>query len=88
VLGQAAKGVGRAYVFAHRIEELAGRNAVSVSRILARVIAHEIGHLLLPVGHSRRGIMCENLDLRFMADGRFTPQQSASIQAAATVSTN
>ncbi len=84
VLGQAAKIPGRAYIFTHRVHELAGRYGLSVSRVLARVIAHEMGHLLLPVnGHSATGIMCENLDLRSRLDARFTPQQSALIQQAA-----
>jgi hypothetical protein len=87
VLGQAAKVVGRAYVFTHRVQDLAQRNALAVGRVLARVIAHEMGHLLLPVhGHSATGIMCENLDLRKKVDARFTPEQSASIQDAAAVS--
>ena len=89
VLGQAAKVVGRAYIFMHRVQELAERNALAVGRVLARVIAHEMGHLLLPVyGHSATGIMCENLDLRMKVDARFTPEQSASIQATAAASAN
>ena len=84
VLGQAARVVGRAYIYTHRVRELAGRGGVALPRVLARVIAHETGHLLLPAyGHSTRGIMCENLDLRSRVDSRFTPDQAASIQAAA-----
>jgi hypothetical protein len=85
VLGQAARAAGRAYIFTHRVQELAGRHNLGLARVLARVIAHETGHLLLPIGHSTRGIMCESLDLRSRLDGRFTPEQSASIQALATV---
>jgi hypothetical protein len=88
VLGQAAKVAGRAYVFTHRVAELA-RHDLGIARVLARVIAHETAHLLLPVnGHSAKGIMCENLDPRSRIDARFTPQQSALIQQAAVVSAN
>jgi hypothetical protein len=89
VLGQAARVAGRAYIFTHRVEELAGRHDLEIGRVLARIIAHETGHLLLPVnGHTATGIMCERLDLRSKVDGRFTSEQSALIRRAVAVSAN
>ena len=46
------------YVFFGRVERFARAQRVLSSTMLAHVIAHEIGHLLLPKGwHSDRGIM-------------------------------
>jgi hypothetical protein len=55
-------GTGRtgtmAYIFYHRVEELAATGDVSASQILGHAIAHEIGHLLLNTPrHSDVGIM-------------------------------
>ena len=81
VLGQAAKLCGRAYIFSHRIDALAARNQHSVSDLLGRVLAHEVGHLLLPENsHSGTGIMAAALDLNPSAVLRFTPEQTAAIR--------
>jgi hypothetical protein len=46
------------YVFSGRVEYFARVERVSNGTMLAHVIAHEIGHLLLPKGwHSQRGLM-------------------------------
>jgi hypothetical protein len=64
VLGRAARSTGRAYVFAQRIVETALLNGRSAELMLGRVMAHEIGHLLLPEGsHSRKGIMRAHVGL-------------------------
>jgi hypothetical protein len=84
VLGQAARTPGRAYIFTPRVEDLARRYEREMAGVLARIIAHEIGHLLLPANsHSTKGIMCESLDLRTKLEPRFTAKQSISIQEAA-----
>ena len=83
VLGQAARVPGRAYIFTHRVAELAKWYDLDDARLLARVIAHEIGHLLLPAhSHSARGIMCETLDMSGKVEPRFTKEQSTSLQEA------
>jgi hypothetical protein len=52
-----------AYVFFHRVEQAARKSertarAISQPALLAHVVAHEIGHLLLgPNSHSGRGVM-------------------------------
>ena len=85
VLGQAAKDCGRAYIFSHRIAALAARNERPVGDLLGRVIAHEIGHLLLPEkSHSAIGIMSSSLDLRAAALPAFTSEQTAAIRLRVT----
>ena len=51
--------------------------------MLGNVIAHEIGHLYLPEGHSIGGIMRERLDLELVPQGGlgFNPAQAKSIRA-------
>ena len=47
-----------AYAFYHRVRVLAHRYDVSTELVLACAIAHELGHLLLPLrGHSAVGLM-------------------------------
>jgi hypothetical protein len=83
VLGQAAKVCGRAYIFSHRIDALAKRNQRYVGDLLGRVLAHEVGHLLLPENsHSATGIMAATIDLNPSGVVAFTPQQTAAIRQA------
>jgi hypothetical protein len=49
--------------------------------VLGRVLAHEVGHLLLPVGHSKTGIMRATVDLTITPQ-RFTPEQIRLIRRA------
>lgn len=56
VFGQANAPSGRAYIFCDRIATMAGTTPFST--VLGDVIAHELGHLLLPPNsHSHTGIM-------------------------------
>jgi hypothetical protein len=85
VLGSAypnEKGTGYfAYVFYDRIQEIAQRRRLGHA-LLADVMAHEIGHLLLgSTSHSASGIMCAHWnyeELRYVAEGTmsFIPAQS------------
>ncbi len=85
VLGTAypdEKGAGYfAYVFYDRIQELAQRRGLGYA-LLADVMAHEIGHLLLgSTSHSAGGIMCAHWnyeELRNVSEGAmaFVPAQS------------
>ncbi len=64
VMGQAAMSVDRAYVFYDRIIDAAVTMKRFPGNFLGDVIAHEIGHLLLPgTRHSERGIMRANVPL-------------------------
>jgi len=90
-LGLAMRGdnySGRlAYVFYDRVQPLAKKHQIKVASLLGVVIAHEIGHLLLPYGsHSPNGLMRGEWDDRqlLLAGARllrFTPQQAELIRA-------
>jgi hypothetical protein len=84
----AERGCGRiAYVFFERVEQLTRKSEKDVAVVLAHVIAHELGHLLLPPSsHSRVGIMrasWSGSDLADAARGRllFTSAQAAQMRA-------
>jgi hypothetical protein len=85
-----------AYVFYDRVESIAraylgrglflGNHEIDTVVVLAHAMAHEIGHLLLPHGHSDTGLMRADWnadDLRGAAGGHlnFTPDQAAVIRA-------
>jgi hypothetical protein len=76
-----------AWVFYHRVDELAKSGPAPRSVVLAHAMAHEIGHLLLgPGGHSAWGIMRANWgwwDLQEAARGQlvFTTEQRERIRA-------
>jgi len=53
-----AEGNAIAYVFYRRVQAEAQRYGVSPGQVLACAIAHEIGHLLLPLrAHGAAGLM-------------------------------
>ena len=76
----------RSYAFYSRIEDLAQYNGASLASLLGTVIAHELGHLLLPYdSHTSRGLMRAEWDhrqLKDMASGllAFTPEQAELIR--------
>ena len=85
-----------AYVFYDRVESIAraylgrglllGNHEIDTVIVLAHAMAHEIGHLLLPHGHSDAGLMRADWnadDLRGAAGGHlnFTVEQAAVIRA-------
>jgi hypothetical protein len=79
-VGQASRATGRAYIFYDRVVERAERYAPGVETMLGWVMAHEVGHLMLPEpGHSDVGIMRPTFDRRTLVQ-RFTPAQSHSLQ--------
>jgi hypothetical protein len=81
VLGVAPYQTGRVYLFWDRIARRAWENRVLPQIVLARVLAHEIGHHLLPLqGHSDSGIMRPSVDYRVGEPPAFTPTQAASIR--------
>ena len=82
VLGQAARGAGRAFIFTHRIASIALRHGDDFRRLLATVMAHEVGHLVLPFyGHSDQGIMRANVDVRSTSFHEFTSEEADAIRA-------
>ena len=84
-----------AYVFYSRVERIA-RTHLNVSHdavrrdlysivVLAHAMAHEIGHLLLPYGHSPTGLMradwnAKDLDLALVGRLNFTSEQAELIR--------
>jgi hypothetical protein len=82
VVGQAARGTGRAYIYYSRVAFAAHQHSRDVGTVLGMAIAHEVGHLLLPNNsHSFVGIMRADLELTSMLPQEFTLRQSATIRA-------
>jgi hypothetical protein len=84
-----------AYIFYDRVERVAqthlnasrepGTDDMYAVIVLAHAMAHEMGHLLLPYGHSSTGLMRADWnakDLRLAEDGRlnFTSEQAELIR--------
>jgi hypothetical protein len=83
VLAQAGHTTGRAYIFIHRVMAAALRLESNPEIVLGRVLAHEVGHLLLPrPGHARTGLMKSGLDFRSRASDKFTATERAEIKLA------
>jgi hypothetical protein len=81
-LGLAVPGRGRAYVFYNRLVHAARARPVDIGVVLGRVIAHEIGHVLMPPGqHSTFGIMRRDVDFGYDNPNRFTDGESTKIRA-------
>jgi len=81
-LGRAAPGFGRAWVLANRVRAATASLPVDPARVLGRVIAHELGHLLLPGDpHARTGIMQPHLELAHTAPTGFTGEQARRMRA-------
>ena len=90
-LGSDGQGTRWAYVFYNRIRESAEKsihanllNRPSESQILGLAIAHEAGHLLLPLGHAPSGLMRSKIDIASLSEAttdlQFTPEQAMSIR--------
>jgi hypothetical protein len=83
IAGWASKADARAFIYPDRIRGLAARTRRSAGVLLGRVIAHEMGHLLLLPGHSPTGIMAEGMDNKPTSPwAQFTPDQARLIRAA------
>jgi hypothetical protein len=83
VLGRAAPAERQAWIYPDRVSLLAWQKSMDERALLGLVIAHEVGHLLLPgSGHSSYGIMTAGIDTDPRAvRARFTPQETAAIRA-------
>jgi hypothetical protein len=86
VSGEAVAAARIAHLYWNRIEEQARRLSLSIPRILAHTLAHELGHLLLGSNsHSPTGIMTARWDARsatcICQDGLyFDTRQSETIE--------
>jgi hypothetical protein len=85
-LGFADPDVARAHVIYDRVEALMARSQQSAASLLGDVIAHELGHLMLPSPrHSARGIMRSGVDVHVRALETFTDPQARQIVSRLTV---
>ena len=85
VLGVAHKnGAGRgdiAFILVDRLTSTLEGREYPFPWLLGQVIAHEVGHLLLPVNsHTTKGIMRAGMELGFSARPTFTEAQAALIR--------
>ena len=81
VLGRTLRPIRRVYVFYDRICEHAMQTGSTVARLLGAVIAHEVGHLLLPdFSHSPTGIMRPHWNGRIVRVPDFTVDQGNTIR--------
>lgn len=80
-LGEANAAACLIHIFWDRLARSASRQGRDEGGLLGVVLAHEIGHVLLPgAGHSPTGIMQASVELRMLAPLRFTDQQSESMR--------
>jgi hypothetical protein len=81
VFGRALQPIKRVYVFYDRIEDHAMRTRSNLARVLAMVIGHEVGHLLLPAfSHSPTGIMQAHWEGPILHVPAFTVDQARAIR--------
>jgi hypothetical protein len=78
--GRAQPDIGRAYIFCNRVLSMPGPKFLAIQ--LGAVIAHEVGHLVLPEkGHSRSGIMRAGMDAKHALQVQsFDKSQAESIR--------
>jgi hypothetical protein len=69
------------WVFFDRVEKHAERNHIQISRLCGLVMAHEIGHLVLPAGHTENGLMRATWDLHSGLLQFFSDHQREEIHA-------
>ena len=84
-VGRAVSGGRTVTVLYHRLEDVWDGHSDQAAFLLGNVIAHEIGHLVLPRGsHSPTGLMVAEMNIS-MATSRplfFTPEQGRIIRSA------
>jgi len=80
VMGQGAPLVGRAYIYYDRVLKLNPVPPRDIITTLGDVIAHELGHLMLPTGHSNVGIMRPDINMTSRRLETFTDVEAAHIR--------
>jgi hypothetical protein len=82
VLGQTNRPARLVYIFTRRIVEASVKFSHDYTRILGFVVAHELGHVLLPPGsHSDSGVMNGRANLWGKIAHEFTPEEREAIRA-------
>ena len=82
-LGFSVSGTTLASVLVERVENVAIRMNQNVGALLGVVIAHEIGHLLLPPNSHAPGVMAAKIDFSRIEHGgpSFDPGQATMVRA-------
>jgi hypothetical protein len=81
VLAQANSAARRVYVLWERVGPAVDRHAVGHGDALGLVIAHELGHVLLPGrGHSGTGIMQADYNVRLSYRLKFSDEEAAAMR--------
>ena len=79
--GQAAHETRHAFIYGARITEHAFQTGSDPRWVLGLVLAHEVGHMLLPTyGHTPSGLMRAFWEGRVVAIPDFLPAQAATIR--------
>lgn len=82
VLGQTNRPARIVYIFCRRIVEASVKYSKEYTRILGFVVAHELGHVLLPAGsHSDAAMMNGRTNLWAKPSYDFTPEEGAAIRS-------
>ena len=80
VMGQGVPVVGRAYIYYNRVLNLNPDPPRDIITTLGDVMAHELGHLMLPPGHSNVGIMRPSINMTSRRLETFTEVEAAHIR--------
>jgi hypothetical protein len=80
VMGQGAPLVGRAYIYYDRVLKLNPVPPRDIITTLGDVMAHELGHLMLPTGHSNVGIMRPDINMTSRRLETFTDVEAAHLR--------
>ena len=82
VLALANRPAQIVYVLCHRVVEASFKYSLHYTRILGLVVAHELGHVLLPANsHSEAGVMKGRVNLWAKPAYDFTPEEGAAIRS-------
>ena len=83
--GQASRETRRAFIYSARVINHAIQTASDPRWVLALVLAHEVGHMLLPqYSHSTSGLMRPYWEGRIVAIPDFLPSQGEEIRSRLT----
>jgi hypothetical protein len=81
-LGEANAAARLVHIFWDRLRSSASQHGRDEAGLLGQVLAHEIGHVLLPgAAHSPTGIMQASLELQTIPVLRFTVEQSETMRS-------
>ena len=73
-----------AWIIFDRVEKHAVAHKIQISRLCGIAMAHEMGHMMLPPGHSKTGLMHETWDLRTGFLEYFDESQARTIRTQLT----